>query len=433
MTDQTGSATGLAERPYLHPGNYAPAYRVQVPGTRAGATFPAPLMARSVLGVVLCGFFVIALLRLSVTADGAADYVGAAAAMGLLLVLQVGYFARPHPYGRWRYAMLAGQGGLIYVPMLYFGESWIGLPGFFGASLLLVLPRRIAWAAAGLVVLSVGWFQAAFTGALVDIAYSALSAVITMLVTWGLTRLAQLVVELQEARVDLARLEVSRERLRIARDLHDVLGSTLTAVTLRTELVRGQLRSPAFDSAVADSELADVARLSRQALTEVRTVSAGTLRTTFVDEIRHAAALLDAADVSRTIDVDVAAVPVSVEPTLAAVLREAVTNVLRHGGGGHCGISLHRHDADLVLEIVNDLPEGAAATEPSGDGHGLANLAARLAQVGGSLSSDADGDAAGWHLSVTVPAKTPSSASPMDGQARDVPSVPEVSQSGGLR
>jgi two-component system sensor histidine kinase DesK len=381
--------------PGLVPRHGARSYSWRVDGS--AGKFSAPLVARGLLTVVLCLFFVIAFMNLAFYRDGASALV-AGAVMAAILALQVGYFCRPRPYGRLRYVALAVEAVLIYAPLVGYGQPWIAMPGFLVGSLLLVLPPAAAVPAAAAVVTSVAFVQASFSGSPQDVAYSTVSCVITGTVTWGLTRLSHVVAELEQARLDIARLEVARERLRIAQDLHDALGATLTAVTLRTELLRGRLRTGRVDAPDADAELADIAGLSRQALTDVRTVASAPLRSTVADEIRQARAVLDAAGVSTTIDADLETLPVAADPVIAPVLREAVTNVLRHGGGRSCAIALTATGKDVVLTVRNDW----AGVRPGGDGHGLANMRTRVEQVGGTLRAGDTGDGT-WTVTATVP------------------------------
>jgi len=358
-----------------------------------------------VLTVVLCGFFAVALSRAGSQLGDAGSFALAAASMSLLLVVQVGYFARPGPYGRWRYVFLVIQGVITYLPLVAFGEAWIGLPGFFAGSLLLVLPPLAGGAGLALVVVIAMWQQAIFTGLAIDIVYVGVSTIITSLVTWGLTRLAHVVVELDAARDALARMEVARERLRIARDLHDALGSTLTAVTLRTELTRGHLRKEETDLVVVDAELADIARLSRQALTEVRAVSSGPLRASVEEAVAQARELLEAAGVAIEVGVDLDELPVEAAATVAAVVRESVTNVLRHGGGQLCELLLRRVGDEVVLTVVNDVEPDQPPIRVGG-GHGISNLRARVHARGGSMTADRAGDDR-WELRAAIPIGPP--------------------------
>jgi len=381
----------------------------------SSARFPASLVARAVLTVVLCGFFAVAISRVGSQLGDSGRFALAAGLMSLLLVIQVGYFSRPGPYGRWRYAFLGIQGILTYLPLVAFGEAWIGLPGFFAGSLLLVLPPLAGGAGAALVVMSAMWAQSIFTGVAIDIVYVGVSTIIVSLVTWGLTRLAHLVVELDAARGALARMEVARERLRIARDLHDALGSTLTAVTLRTELVRGRLRKDESDLVVVDAELADIARLSRQALAEVRAVSSGPLRASVEEAVAQARELLEAAGVATEVGVDLDGLPVQVAGTVAAVVREGITNVLRHGGGRLCELLLRRVGDEVVLTVVNDL-EFDQAPEPAGGGHGISNLRERVHARGGSMTAGGAGDNQ-WVLQAVIPVGTPTDLAGAGGSA----------------
>jgi two-component system sensor histidine kinase DesK len=331
-----------------------------------------------------------------------------------LLGLQIGYFSRVQPYGRWRFAALAAEALIVYGPLLVFQGAWVGLPGFLGGSLLLTLRPAVGAVAWAVSVVAVIVLNQASERPL-DTWYLVVSTILTSLVVFGLTRLAQLVVVVEGMQAELARFEVARERLRIAQDLHDLLGSSLSAITLRAQVGRAHLRAPGgVDLSGADAEWQSVIRLSQQALADVRQVSAGPLRASLMEEIRNAATLLTAAGVATEVHVgvEVAAIPSAVEPTVAAALREGVTNVLRHGSGQTCDIRLEAANGRVVLEIDNDVkqpsdsskhePGLAASLDGAVHGQGLPNLADRVAALGGALRAHY-GEDGSWRLHAQVP------------------------------
>ncbi len=190
-------------------------------------------------------------------------------------------------------------------------------------------------------------------------------------------------IELARARTDLARLAVSEERLRIARDLHDILGQRLSAVSLKAELAA---RLVERDPARAATEMGEVAAVAREALSDVRETVSGYRALTLATEIETARALLIAAGVS----VDVACVeeplPAMLDECAGALVREAVTNVIRHAAAGSCAIQIRRESGDVVVE-VRDTGAGTAGPVATGVtyGNGLTGLAERVERIGGTL------------------------------------------------
>jgi two-component system, NarL family, sensor histidine kinase DesK len=368
------------------------------------ARFPTllgPRHARAILVAVFTGFYLVALSRIAygtpdpVVIGTSAVYVTALAAIQLL------YFSRPASELRTpeRYVALVVQALLVYVPLVtQFHEEWIGMPGFLAGSVLLVLSWPLAWAMFVAVVISVAIAQAAFSGSVLDVVYSTVSTSITGLVVFGLTRLANVVKELHDARTELADLAVANERLRVARDLHDVLGYDVSAITLKTELAR---RLIVDDHARADAELAEVAEISRSALSHVRELSKGYRELSLEAETRAVRSLLLAAGVEVEIRLDYPALPGSITTVLATVLREATTNILRHTRASRCDIEVAADTHAVVVDIFNDglleQQEGVA-----GEGRGLANLTERVAHLGGELTAGRD-PAGGFRLRASIP------------------------------
>ncbi|TLP60739.1 sensor histidine kinase [Microbispora triticiradicis] len=207
--------------------------------------------------------------------------------------------------------------------------------------------------------------------------------------------------ELKATREELARTAVTEERLRFSRDLHDLLGHTLSVMVVKAEAVR---RLTQVDAEAAGTQAADIERIGRQALAEVRAAVTGYRG-------RGLAAELDAA---RTVlaDAGIGAVvrtcPVRAAPEIDALLgwavREGVTNVVRHSGAAACDITLREidpveGDGRLLLEIRDD---GPARGKAPGHGNGLTGLRERVRAVGGSLEIATPTDG-GFLLGVSVP------------------------------
>jgi two-component system sensor histidine kinase DesK len=287
-----------------------------------------------------------------------------------------------------RYSALFAQACLVYLPMLQYKQSWIGIPGFLAGSVLVVLPAPYGWIAAALVVASMGFAQTAFLAEFEPIAYIVLSTTLTGLVVYALTWFSTLVTELHSAREELAKMAVARERLRFARDLHDLLGYNLSAITLKSELThRLVIKHPAR----AREELVEILQISRQALTDVRAVASGYREMSLDEECVSARSVLAAADVQVQMEVDYRDLPVRVTTVLATVLREGITNLLRHSKAEFCEISVRQAGGTVTIEMIND----GVPTDPvdsrsnSGPGgSGIHNLSARVAELGGELTTE---------------------------------------------
>ncbi len=183
------------------------------------------------------------------------------------------------------------------------------------------------------------------------------------------------------------------ERERISRDMHDVLGHTLSVVVLKSELAGRLLER---DPARAAAEIASVESLARQALQEVRHAISGYRDSGLAAELAGTHLALEAAGIERQADISEVELPTAAETTLAMVLREAVTNVIRHSGATVCRISLRQLGQAVTLTVSDDGRGG----EPR-EGSGLRGMRERLASQNGSLEiSTRDG----LTLTATVPA-----------------------------
>lgn len=203
--------------------------------------------------------------------------------------------------------------------------------------------------------------------------------------------------ELEAAREEIARLAVSEERLRFARDLHDLLGQSLTMVVLKSELAARGL--PGDTDAVTRQEIKDVVRIARQALDEVRQAVAGYRRPTLAAELGSARAALQDAGFGVAIENSLGRLPAAHDAVLAWVLREGVTNVVRHSGGSHCTIKLEHSGEDAILEITDN---GEGAKPSVGPGSGLRGLEERVAVLGGAVHAGSHPDGQ-FRLRVSLP------------------------------
>ncbi|MGI9122919.1 MAG: sensor histidine kinase [Rubrobacter sp.] len=207
------------------------------------------------------------------------------------------------------------------------------------------------------------------------------------------------VAELRSAREELARLAVSEERLRFARDLHDLLGHSLSLITLKSELA-GRLLPAAPEKAA--TEVHDIEGVARQALREVREAVAGYRQPTLVEELAGAGEMLDAAGISCRIENEASMLPNAVDAVLAWAVREGATNVIRHSRAGHCRILVAREDEEIYAEITDD-GEGSQKGNGGASGNGLSGLAARVATFAGRVETGSPSDG-GFCLRVSLPA-----------------------------
>lgn len=201
---------------------------------------------------------------------------------------------------------------------------------------------------------------------------------------------------LERSRHEVARLAAEAERERIARDLHDLLGHTLSVIAIKSELAQ---RLFDRDRARARAELADINMTARQALKDIRAAVSGMKETSLAAEIAQARKALEAADVSLEIDArHEDAFPAELEQTLAMLVREGVTNVVRHARARACRIRIVR-EGDAALLVITDDGRGGIARE----GNGLRGMRARVAALGGELDIASDG---GTRIAARLPLAT---------------------------
>jgi two-component system sensor histidine kinase DesK len=206
----------------------------------------------------------------------------------------------------------------------------------------------------------------------------------------------ELVREIQRQKA-MRRLVVQAERLRISRDLHDVLGYLFSAITLKGELAGILVGGP---STAAGREIADIVALARSGHREIREVVAGYRGTGLSAELVGVAALLRSAALHCAVEADrVDGLPPEVSAPLAHVLREGVTNVLRHSDATWCRISLRRERGGVVLRIVND---GVRPDTVARSGNGSAGLRERLTAAGGTFHAGPVPDAS-YELVAFIP------------------------------
>ncbi|MFI1186271.1 sensor histidine kinase [Streptomyces californicus] len=332
---------------------------------------------------------------------------GHSSAVLLLVVAQLalqGVVIAVNPAGprsrplRWAVLALVGQLAVALPAIAFHGACGV-LIGTFAGSLPLVLPARYAWPLFGLAV-AVG---AGVAGDLCPPPLMAGAILLVGLMSYALTQAALLVERTRRYRRTVTDAVVESERNRIARDLHDLLGHTFSAVAMRAELVNRSFKvSP--ERAAAEAE--EMVRTSRQAMAEFRLAVRGYQGVSLAAELPTAVALLRALNVRVVVRIDVLPQGDEVCLALAAVLRESVTNVLRHSNAKNCTITLTGGPCHARLEVRND---GATGAEHRPVGTGLGNLGERLGALGGSFRGELC-PGPGFRVVANVPARTVSAA-----------------------
>ncbi|WP_326834775.1 histidine kinase [Amycolatopsis rhabdoformis] len=298
--------------------------------------------------------------------------IAAAYSVSFLAALIVGPRLRPAS----RVVVVAGLFALgLALPVLFRRPELLTLTAYAIAASVVLLPLRAAkWLGPGTAALLFGATTIARGSPDVS------DTVLVGLLSLGLvsaTQLSRTVAELRAARDQVRTLAVSEERGRVARDLHDLLGHSLTTITLKTGVARRLLES-GRNAERALGEVREVEVLSRQALAEVRATVSDFRRTSLAAELAGVRGALETAGIRLTAPHAVDDVAVHLQQPFAFVIREATTNVIRHSGAGHCEIRL----GETWVEITDDGTGSTAAP-----GNGLSGLADRLAGVDGRLTT----------------------------------------------
>ncbi|MDG4862115.1 histidine kinase [Streptomyces sp. T-3] len=278
------------------------------------------------------------------------------------------------------------------------GDNWLGLFVYVAVAMAFVLPfRQARWAIP--VTTAVMMLVGLRTETLGEVIMSV--GIMTLMIGFAMTGVRHLIrttIQLREARATVAELAANEERLRLARDLHDLLGHSLSLITLKSELAGRML--PAHPDKAAE-QVADIERVSRQALVDVREAVSGYRRATLPAELAGARTALTAAGIDTTIPpAPEGPLGEQEEAALAWALREAVTNVVRHSGAHRCTVDLTRRETldgpVLELTVEDDGTAGGGAA-----GNGLTGLTERLEAVGGTL--EAGPGKRGFRLLARVP------------------------------
>ncbi|MDB1089573.1 histidine kinase [Streptomyces sp. ACA25] len=315
---------------------------------------------------------------------------------------------------RRRCTMLTVQAVLTFLPFLLYGLNWGTMAGPLAGSLLLLLPGRVALPMVGGIGLFMMFMVVNAGGDFVTVAYLTLSTMMAGLILFGITRLSHLVTEVHATRREMATMAVANERMRFSRDLHDLLGYSLSAITLKSELAH---RLANVNPDRAQREIVSILDLSRRALADVRLVSHAYRDMSLREELVSAEEVLRAADIEVTCDTaDLGRLHPAIDTVLAIALREGVTNVLRHSKAEHCHVTVRQQSCTVRFMLENDGVPDRAAPPPPHSGSGLGNLHARLEAVGGTISASSPGTGS-YRLTVEAPVMLGRASSPAEAPA----------------
>lgn len=288
-------------------------------------------------------------------------------------------------------ALLVGL-GLAGIPGT--GGDWLTTLVFVAAAAVFLLPNRQALAVVVLAALTppVGAALVPDWQAEGTVTFAVLLASFAM---FGVTRLTQRNAELQAAQQEIRRLAVAEERARTARDLHDILGHSLTVVAVKAELA-GRLLE--LDPARAATEIADVERLARQALADVRGTVGAYRGVSLATELAGARSALTAAGIAAELPETAPSLPAERDELFGWTVREGVTNVVRHSGARRCEIRV----GPAAVEVRDD---GRGPADAPGDaGHGLVGLRERARRLDATVTVGRRPDGRGFLLRVALPA-----------------------------
>lgn len=325
---------------------------------------------------------------------------------------------------------------LAVVACVVYGADWTTLWIYVSAATGCIFPGR-RWAMLAVLVVG-GCYVLLSLIAHQSVGNMLIGLLPVVLIGWAMIgfRLQILLMrELRQARETVAKLAANEERLRLARDMHDLTGQSLSLVTLKSELAVRRLAAldPSAERDAALAEMTDIGRVSRQTLHDIREAVSGYRRPTLAVELITARTSLEAAGIhldddpaltlrSGTFDAEA-------EAALAWCLREAATNVIRHSGARNCRIRLTERAGELVLEVSDD-GQGltGGTTAPDGmvprTGSGLHGMSERLSAVGGRFSVGSGRGGQGFRLLATVSAAPGRDQAPAgrDGTGASLPS-----------
>jgi two-component system, NarL family, sensor histidine kinase DesK len=295
-------------------------------------------------------------------------------------------------------AILCAYAGCLIVS---FGSDFIGAFLFVGVSAAMMLPERYGPAAVAAVsAITLATCLAYHVDGSKTAAEVLTIFMLGIAMTW-VRRMVVVIHELRKAREQVARLAVNEERLRFARDLHDLLGHSLSTIALKIQVAQRMVRR---NPDAAERELEEVEALTQRSLAEVREAVGGYRKPTLASELEGARSALAAAGIEASVRTE-GTLTEEIGSVLAWTIREGVTNVIRHSGASRCDILVRGGGAAATVEITDD-GHGSVPTRLLGrgrdSGSGLQGLTERVRAAGGQLETGRC-SGGGFRLAASVP------------------------------
>ncbi|WP_338891287.1 sensor histidine kinase [Rhodococcus sovatensis] len=286
---------------------------------------------------------------------------------------------------RWAWFGLIVMGSLIVVLAVMIGSQSFGATIYMAVLAMMTLPTRQAWASVAVLVVVIevvprivpDWDPGSFF---------AFQLVISAVAAWGITQVFKRNHELAVARQQLADLAIVAERERVSRDVHDILGHSLTVITVKAELA-GRLIE--IDPARAAVEIGEVEALAREALSDVRSTVGGLRKVDVAVELANARTALASAGIDADLPLDADLVPLRNRELFGWTLREAVTNVIRHSGARRCRVDVQASRIEISDDgagVSEQCPGDGSINDDGSIGNGLRGLAERVKAANGTLT-----------------------------------------------
>ena len=327
--------------------------------------------------------YVLGLVFLLLSLPGLTEGVSTAVIVGRVLFLVA--IAVAYPFSAFmadagysaRWCFVAGFAGMTVASAVVWGWGFANYGVYVAIVIAALIPwrqSRLAIVAWGLMLVGV-WLVGRDTGAL----FVAVLAVGIGLAMGGGIEGGRITYQLARSQQRVATLSVAAERERIARDLHDILGHSLTAISIKSALAARLIDA---DPAAAQAQIAEVESIARQALADVRATASGLTQIRLATELASARSVLLAAGVEAQVPTALPQLSDEVSELFGYVVREAVTNVVRHAEASLCRITV----TPTQVRVADDGVGRVGAR--GGGGHGLVGLSERVATAGGILEID---------------------------------------------
>ncbi|MCX4980590.1 sensor histidine kinase [Streptomyces sp. NBC_00572] len=319
----------------------------------------------------------------------------------LYIAIVIRAFHPPSREAPLTWGLLAALGALTFGLAIGYGREWLLLFPLLGLAVGAVVRRGwlLRWITLPLVV-AVGVVTFWRDGW--DSAGVVYGTFISVMVTAAILALDETVRQLRATREELARAAVEKERLRFSRDLHDLLGHTLSVIVVKSEVVR-RLAPHDLDAALA--QVTDIESVGRQALTEIREAVTGYREGSLATELDRARDALSSAGIEPVVRRSGPLLEPQTEALLSWVVRESTTNAVRHSGASRCVIALDG-TTDRVRLTVTDDGRGPVVAPDATPGSGLRGLRERVAAAGGTLDSG-PAPRGGFRVTAELPAENP--------------------------